>query len=70
MKSPPGSGVSRKTRTAMGLGLFGPFIRVIAGLEDEPESELTARIYSYVRNNVLGQQHTDKWPVMPCAFRS
>lgn len=48
------------TCTAMGWGLFGPFIRVIAGLEDEPEPELTERVYSYVRNAVLGQQHPDQ----------
>lgn len=42
--------------TAMGWGLFGPFLRVIAGLADVPEPELTDQIYSYVREAVLGTQ--------------
>lgn len=40
--------------TAMGWGLFGPYLREIAGLGDIPEPELTDRIYSFVRQAVLG----------------
>ena len=42
--------------TAMGWGLFGPFLREIAGLADVPEPELTDQVYSYVRQAVLGPQ--------------
>lgn len=42
--------------TAMGWGLFGPFLREIAGLSDVPEPELTDQIYSFVRQAVLDGQ--------------
>lgn len=46
--------------TAMGWGLFGPYLREIAGLADVPEPELTDQIYSFVRQAVLDGQQPDE----------
>ncbi|WP_240193921.1 MULTISPECIES: TetR/AcrR family transcriptional regulator [unclassified Gordonia (in: high G+C Gram-positive bacteria)] len=37
------------TGMSMGWGLFGPYLRLISGLDDVPQDELDERVYAYLR---------------------
>jgi AcrR family transcriptional regulator len=50
------------TCVRLGWGLFGDFLRTIAGLDDLPEDQVTDAVYSTVRRVVVPRQSDDHPP--------